>query len=149
MIELFINHFQQNSVQFDYVVGIEARGFVLGSAIAYALGKGFIPIRKPGKLPAQVMSEDYQLEYRSDSLEIHQDAIGTGDRVILVDDLLATGGTVLAAASLIKRLGGIIQECTFLINLPDLGGYQRLKSHGHSIFFLTEFVETEMVSVNS
>lgn len=138
-INQFVNRFEHPEYQFDYVIGIEARGFVIGSAIAYALGKGFIPIRKPGKLPAKIISEHYQLEYSTDSLEIHQDAINPGDRVILIDDLLATGGTALAAASLIKQLGGEIIECAFLINLPALGGHQRLRAQNHSVYFLAEY----------
>ncbi len=110
----------------DYVVGIEARGFILGGAIAHELGLGFLPIRKKGKLPGKVIGRDYQLEYGVDTIEIHADAISTGDRILLIDDLIATGGTAEAAIDLIKASGGDVVAAAFVINLPDLGGAQRL-----------------------
>lgn len=110
----------------DVIVGPEARGFVFGSAVAYALGAGFVPIRKPGKLPAQVEKYEYQLEYGSDVLEIHKDAIGKGMKVAIVDDLLATGGTVKAGIDLIESLGGEVVECIFLIELEELRGREKL-----------------------
>jgi len=111
------------------VAGIDARGFILGGIIAHALGAGFIPIRKKGKLPAAVYREEYDLEYGTDMLEIHQDAIEPGEKVLLHDDLLATGGTSLAAAHLIERCGGEIVQVSFIIELPALGGRAKLSSY--------------------
>jgi adenine phosphoribosyltransferase len=121
----------------DLVVGIEARGFILGGAVAHGLGRGFIPIRKKGKLPAKVIGEDYTLEYGVDTMEVHADAIKTGDRVLLVDDLIATGGTADAAVRLIRRSGGVVVAATFIIDLPDLGGSKKVADHGvevHTLF---------------
>lgn len=113
----------------DLVVGPEARGFIMGSAVAYELGTGFVPVRKPGKLPADVEKYEYQLEYGMDALEIHRDAIKRGQRVIIVDDLLATGGTVSATAHLVESLGGLVEAFVFLIELTELGGRKRLKDY--------------------
>jgi adenine phosphoribosyltransferase len=124
---------------FDTIVGIESRGFIIGSALAYTLGKGFIPIRKKGKLPAEVVSQEYDLEYGTDRIEIHKDALKKGERVILVDDLLATGGTALASAALIEKLGGVVVEMAFVVDLPDLGGRKKLMNKGYKVFALTEF----------
>lgn len=123
----------------DYVVGIEARGFILGGAVAHSLGRGFIPIRKKGKLPSKVIGEDYVLEYGVDTMEIHADAIRPGDRVLLVDDLVATGGTAEAAIRLIRRSGGEVVAATFIIDLPDLGGSAKLGSHGIEVHTLFSF----------
>lgn len=121
------------------VVGIEARGFIIGAPLAYALGVGFVPVRKPGKLPGKTIGHDYELEYGSDRLEIHVDAIREGERVLLVDDLLATGGTAEAAARLIQQVGGLVEECAFIVDLPDLGGRKRLEGQNLPIFTLCEF----------
>lgn len=110
----------------DKVAAIESRGFIFGSVLAIRLGTGFVPLRKPGKLPWRTVSESYSLEYGEASLEMHTDAIGTGERVVIIDDLLATGGTAAAAASLIERQGGIIEEMAFVIELADLGGSEKL-----------------------
>jgi adenine phosphoribosyltransferase len=107
---------------FDVVVGVESRGFILGSAMAYQLGVGFVPVRKPGKLPAAVHAVDYQLEYGLDSLEIHQDALDPGHRVLVVDDLLATGGTAAATIGLVEAAGGTVAGTCVLVELVDLGG---------------------------
>ncbi len=123
----------------DKVVGIESRGFILAAPLAYALGKGFVPIRKQGKLPAETIGHDYELEYGTDRIEIHTDAIEKGEKVLLVDDLIATGGTAEAACKLIGKMGGRIIECCFIIDLPDLGGRARLEKHGHNVFALCEF----------
>lgn len=123
----------------DKVSGIESRGFIVGAALAFQLGLGFVPIRKKGKLPAQTVGHDYELEYGTDRIEIHVDAIDPGDRVLLVDDLLATGGTAEAAVKLIGSMGGTIVECCFVIDLPDLGGRQRLMARGQKVFALCEF----------
>lgn len=125
----------------DMVAGIEARGFILGSALAFALGKGFVPIRKRGKLPGRTLSAQYSLEYGVDSIEIHTDAIEAGQRVLLVDDLIATGGTALGAVELIEQSCGIVQECCFLVDLPDLGGAERLRARGLPLYALTCFEE--------
>lgn len=123
----------------DKVVGIESRGFIIGSAVAFQLGIGFVPIRKKGKLPAETIGQDYELEYGTDRVEIHVDAIGKGEKVLLVDDLVATGGTAEAAAALIEEAGGQIVECCFVIDLPDLGGRKRLEAKGYKVFTLCEF----------
>jgi adenine phosphoribosyltransferase len=123
----------------DRVTGIEARGFIVGSALAYQLGVGFVPIRKKGKLPAETVGHDYDLEYGTDRIEMHADAVSQGERVLLVDDLIATGGTAEAACKLIEGMGGKVVECSFVIDLPDLGGRARLQKHGHKVFALCEF----------
>tara|TARA_R110000824_G_scaffold390760_7_gene587733 strand:+ start:35689 stop:36216 length:528 start_codon:yes stop_codon:yes gene_type:complete len=114
--------------QFDVVAGIEARGFILGGAVAHQLGKGFIPVRKKGKLPFETMSQEYDLEYGTDVVEIHTDAIEKDARVLLIDDLIATGGTAEAAVKLITRAGGNVMAASFVIELPDLGGRERLEA---------------------
>jgi adenine phosphoribosyltransferase len=113
----------------DLVVGIESRGFIFGSAVADRLGVGFAPVRKPGKLPSKTVRATYDLEYGSDSLEMHHDAVGSGQRVLIVDDLLATGGTARATADLVRKLGGDVQALAFLIELVALNGRQRLTDH--------------------
>ena len=123
----------------DKIAGIEARGFIVGAPLAYLLGVGFVPIRKQGKLPSETIGHDYELEYGIDRIEMHTDAIEAGDQVLLVDDLVATGGTAEAATHLISQMGGQIIECAFVIDLPDLGGKKRLEKLGHSVFSLTEF----------
>ncbi|MDD4930005.1 MAG: adenine phosphoribosyltransferase [Gallionella sp.] len=126
-------------VRIDKVAGIESRGFIVGTPVAYELERGFVPIRKRGKLPAETVGRDYQLEYGSDRIEIHVDAIQKGDRVLLVDDLIATGGTAEAAVRLIEDMGGIVVECCFVIDLPDIGGRARLEKMGQKVFALCEF----------
>ena len=126
-------------MEIDKVIGIEARGFIVGAPLAYALGKGFVPIRKKGKLPAETIGHDYELEYGADRIEIHADSITPGERVLLVDDLIATGGTAEAATILIEKIGGKIVECCFVIDLPDIGGRKRLEKKGYSVFALCEF----------
>jgi adenine phosphoribosyltransferase len=123
----------------DKVAGIEARGFILGGAVAHHLGAGFVPIRKKGKLPAEVVGHDYQLEYGTDRIEMHSDAIQPGERVLLVDDLIATGGTAEAAVRLIELVGGELVAACFVIDLPDLGGRKLLESRGRPVFTLMEF----------
>ncbi|MFD2166315.1 adenine phosphoribosyltransferase [Thalassotalea euphylliae] len=111
---------------FTKVVGTEARGFLFGAPLALALGVGFVPVRKPGKLPRETYAQDYELEYGTDTLEIHQDALTADDNVLIVDDLLATGGTIEATTKLIRRVGATTSEAAFIISLPDLGGEKRL-----------------------
>jgi adenine phosphoribosyltransferase len=126
-------------VKIDKIAGIESRGFIIGAPLAYALGKGFIPIRKKGKLPAETIGHDYELEYGTDRIEIHTDAIAPGEKILLADDLIATGGTAEAACKLIEKMGGQVVECCFIIDLPDIGGRARLEKHGHKVFALCEF----------
>jgi adenine phosphoribosyltransferase len=123
-IDLFVERFIARGI--DVVVGIEARGYILGAPIAYAIGAGFIPVRKPGKLPHEKLTEEYALEYGTNSLEIHADAIGQGDRVLVVDDLLATGGTASATRRLLERLGAEVTAFAFLIELDGLRGREAL-----------------------
>jgi adenine phosphoribosyltransferase len=123
----------------DVVVGLEARGFILGGAIAHQLGTGFVPIRKKGKLPGTTISQDYKLEYGEAIVEIHDDAIRAGQTVLVVDDLLATGGTAEAGITLVERLGGVIAGCAFIIDLPDLGGRKRLEAMGMEVHALCAF----------
>jgi adenine phosphoribosyltransferase len=121
------------------IVGTESRGFIFGAPLAYALGISFVPVRKPGKLPRERISQSYQLEYGEDALELHADAISAGDKVLLVDDLLATGGTIDATAKLVRQLGGIVDDAAFVISLPELGGVLRLQQAGLNILSLVEY----------
>ena len=127
------------ALEFDRVVGIESRGFIVGAALAYALGKGFVPLRKPGKLPAATVGCDYTLEYGTDRLEMHVDAVSRGNRVLLVDDLLATGGTAQAGIGLLESVGAVVVECCFVIDLPEVGGRARLEARGYPVFALCAF----------
>lgn len=121
------------------VVGIEARGFVFGAALAHQLGAGFVPVRKPGKLPGPRYGVDYALEYGTDRLEIHEDALEQSDRVLVADDLIATGGTALAAIDLVRRSGAEVLEACFLVDLPELGGAKRVEAAGVKTFSLIDF----------
>ena len=125
--------------QIDLVAGIEARGFILGGAVAHQLGKGFIPVRKKGKLPWETIGQEYQLEYGTDAVEIHKDAIFSGANVLLVDDLIATGGTAEAAVKLIGRTGGNVLGASFVIELPELGGRARLEAMDIEVLSLCSF----------
>jgi adenine phosphoribosyltransferase len=127
----------------DKVVGIEARGFIFGAAIAHAIGAGFVPIRKPGKLPAESIGHDYALEYGTNRIEVHVDGLVKGERVVVIDDLLATGGTALAALSLVERCGATVTECAFLIELLDLPGRKRIEERGTRVHALCGFTEDE------
>ncbi len=139
VIDSMTQRYITSDVEFDTIVGIESRGFIIGGALSYTLGKGFIPIRKKGKLPADTIEHEYALEYGTDIIEIHKDALKSGERVLLVDDLLATGGTALASAALIEKLGAKVAEMAFIVDLPDIGGHQKLIDKGYSVFTLTEF----------
>jgi adenine phosphoribosyltransferase len=125
--------------QIDKVVGLEARGFILGGAIAHQLSKGFVPIRKKGKLPAATIAEEYKLEYGEAVVEIHDDALAAGEKVLIVDDLLATGGTCEAGIKLCERLGAEVIGCAFIVDLPDLGGRKKLEAMGMDVHALCEY----------
>jgi adenine phosphoribosyltransferase len=134
-VDLLEEHYRGSGI--GMVVGVESRGFILGGALASRLGAGFVPIRKPGKLPAPAIHETYELEYGTDTVEVHADAISPGERILMHDDLLATGGTMRAACRLVERLGGSIVGVSFLIELPALKG--RLCLAGHDVFSLLSF----------
>ncbi len=123
----------------DKVVGLEARGFILGGAIAHQLSVGFVPIRKKGKLPGQTIAQDYTLEYGTATMEVHDDALQAGEKILLVDDLLATGGTAEAGIKLVERLGGEVVGCAFVVDLPDLGGRKKLEALGMNVHALCAF----------
>ena len=123
----------------DKVVGLEARGFIIGGAVAHQLSTGFVPIRKKGKLPGAVISEAYQLEYGEAVMEVHDDALKPGERVLIVDDLLATGGTAGAGVTLCRRLGAEVMGCAFIVDLPELGGRQHLQQLGIPLHVICEF----------
>jgi adenine phosphoribosyltransferase len=128
-----------SGTRIDRVAGLEARGFILGGAVAHQLSAGFVPIRKKGKLPGKTIAQAYNLEYGAAVMEIHDDAIQPGERVLLVDDLLATGGTAQAGIQLIEKLGGQVVGCAFVIDLPDLGGRARLEGMGQTVHALCDF----------
>ncbi len=126
-------------VRIDKVAGIEARGFILGGAVAHQLSTGFVPVRKKGKLPHTVIGEDYDLEYGKDRVEIHADAVTRGEHVLLIDDLIATGGTAFAAIKLLERAGANVVGCSFVIDLPDLGGADKIRAIGKNVQTLVAF----------
>ena len=132
---IFYNRYADQNV--DKIVGIDARGFLFGSVLAYKLDVGFIPIRKKGKLPYKTIGESYTLEYGEETVEIHEDAFSRGERVVIIDDLMATGGTIAAAASLVQKLGAEIIECAFVLELPDLKGREKLGNQ--KVFSIVEF----------
>ncbi|MEK7213250.1 MAG: adenine phosphoribosyltransferase [Patescibacteria group bacterium] len=136
-IDLLAERYQKEGI--EVVAGIESRGFIFGAVLAHRLGVGFVPIRKAGKLPGEKILQEYALEYGTDKIEIHKDAFTAGARVLLVDDLIATGGTALAACQLVEKAGGKIIECAFIIDLSDLGGKKNLEKFGHKVFNLVEF----------
>ena len=137
VIDELVNIYKDQNI--EAVAGIESRGFLFGYPLAIKLGVPFILIRKQGKLPYKKISYDYDLEYGSDRIEIHHDAISHGEKILIIDDLLATGGTALAAATLVKKMGGEVMECAFLVDLPDIGGRERLEKAGLPVFALCEF----------
>lgn len=137
LIDVFVHRYMAQRP--DYVAGLDARGFILGSILAYELNIGFIPIRKKGKLPYQTVAEEYELEYGSATVEIHADACGPGDRVLLIDDLVATGGTMLAGKKLLERLGATVIEGAAIVDLPELGGSKLIRDAGLDLFLLCSF----------
>jgi adenine phosphoribosyltransferase len=137
MIEQFNQKF--NNIDIDYVGGIDARGFIIGAALALTREIGFVPVRKKGKLPYDTVSEDYALEYGTATLELHTDAVSTGSKVLIVDDLIATGGTSIAAVNLFRRLNADVVGCAFLVDLPDLGGAHKLREIDVNVTSLCAF----------
>lgn len=136
-INLLAEHYQH--MGFDKIAGTEARGFIFGAPLAKELGLGFIPVRKSNKLPRAVVRQSYELEYGQDVLELHQDAVHPGEKILLLDDLLATGGTILATASLVRQLGGVVEHAGFVVSLPSLGGAVKLSGSGITTHALCEF----------
>ena len=137
LIDDLVQPFAGNSI--DAVAGIEARGFIIGGAIAHQLSVGFIPVRKQGKLPFDTIGQEYELEYGTDTVEIHTDAVTSGQKVLVVDDLIATGGTAIATVSLLRQAGADIVGASFVVDLPDLGGRKRLEAEDVSVLTLVEF----------
>ncbi len=140
-IDMLAEEFKGEKV--DTVVGIEARGFIFAPALAYHMGAGFVPVRKPRKLPAECASISYDLEYGQDTLQMHRDAVGQGHRVIIADDLLATGGTARAALALLERLHARVVGCAFVIDLPEVGGRAKLERAGYEVHALCSYVDAE------
>ena len=137
LVDLFVHQYMD--ARLDLIAGIDARGFILGAVIAYELNLGFVPIRKKGKLPHVTLSEDYELEYGTGTVEIHADACRQGDRALLIDDLIATGGTMLAGIRLLERLGARVAACAAIVDLPELGGSARLAAAGYAPLTVCEF----------
>jgi adenine phosphoribosyltransferase len=139
LIDAFVHRYMDASLRPDVVAGLDARGFILGAVVAYELNLGFVPIRKKGKLPFTTVEETYELEYGSATVELHTDAVRTGDRVLLIDDLIATGGTMMAGKKLLERLGAQVMEGAAIVDLPELGGSARLRAAGLPLFTLIDF----------
>jgi adenine phosphoribosyltransferase len=137
LIDAFVHRYFD--VKPDAIAGLDARGFIIGSVVAYELNVGFVPIRKKGKLPFTTVAESYELEYGSATVEMHTDAVQPGHRVVLIDDLIATGGTMMAGARLLERLGATVIEGAAIVDLPELGGARRLRDTGLSLFTLVEY----------
>ena len=139
LIDAFVHRYMDGDLRPDVVAGLDARGFILGAVVAYELNLGFVPIRKKGKLPFTTVTETYELEYGSATVELHADAVQPGDRVLLLDDLIATGGTMMAGRKLLERLGATVIEGAAIVDLPELGGSQRLRDSGLPLFTLVDF----------
>ncbi|OOG53366.1 adenine phosphoribosyltransferase [Polaromonas sp. C04] len=139
LIEAFVQRYRDAALHVDVVAGLDARGFILGSVVAYQLGVGFVPIRKKGKLPFTTVEETYELEYGSATVELHTDAVKAGDRVLLMDDLIATGGTMMAGKKLLEKLGAHVIEGAAIVDLPELGGSAKLRASGMPLFTLLDF----------
>jgi adenine phosphoribosyltransferase len=139
LIDAFVHRYMDPALRPDVVAGLDARGFIIGSVIAYELGVGFVPIRKKGRLPFTTIEETYELEYGSATVELHTDAVKPGQRVLLIDDLIATGGTMMAGKKLLEKLGATVMEGAAIVNLPELGGALKLQTAGLSLFTLIDF----------
>jgi adenine phosphoribosyltransferase len=139
LIDAFVHRYMDPALRPDVVAGLDARGFILGSVIAYELGLGFVPIRKKGKLPFTTVEETYELEYGSATVELHTDAVQPGQRVLLIDDLIATGGTMMAGKKLLEKLGATVMEGAAIVDLPELGGSEKLRQAGLKLFTLVAF----------
>jgi len=139
LIDAFVHRYMDPALRPTVVAGLDARGFILGSVVAYELGLGFVPIRKKGKLPFTTVEETYELEYGSATVELHTDAVKAGDRVLLIDDLIATGGTMMAGKKLLEKLGATVTEGAAIVDLPELGGSQRLQDTGLKLFTLVAY----------
>lgn len=139
LIDAFIHRYMDPSIRPDVVAGLDARGFILGAVVAYELNVGFVPIRKKGKLPFTTVEETYELEYGSATVELHTDAVKPGDRVLLIDDLIATGGTMMAGMKLLEKLGAQVIEGAAIVDLPELGGSDKLRASGLALFTLLDF----------
>ena len=139
LIDAFVHRYMDPHLRPDVVAGLDASGFIVGSVLAYELNVGFVPVRKKGKLPFTTVEETYELEYGSATVELHTDAVKQGDRVLLVDDLIATGGTMLAGKRLLEKLGATVMEGAAIVDLPELGGSQRLRDSGLALFTLVDF----------
>lgn len=139
LIDAFVHRYMDPALRPDVVAGLDARGFILGAVIAYELNVGFVPIRKKGKLPFATVEETYALEYGSATVELHTDAVKSGDRVLLIDDLIATGGTMMAGKKLLEKLGATVTEGAAIVDLPGLGGSDKLKAAGLNLFTLIDF----------
>jgi len=139
LIDAFVHRYMAPGLRPDVVAGLDARGFILGSVVAYELGLGFVPIRKKGKLPFTTVEETYELEYGSATVELHTDAVKPGQRVLLIDDLIATGGTMMAGKKLLEKLGATVIEGAAIVDLPELGGSDRIKASGLKLFTLVSF----------
>lgn len=139
LIDAFVHRYMDPERRPDVVAGLDARGFILGAVVAYELGVGFVPIRKKGKLPFTTVAETYELEYGSATVELHTDAVRPGQRVLLIDDLIATGGTMMAGKKLLEKLGAEVMEGAVIVDLPELGGSDKLRSGGLTLFTLVDF----------
>ncbi len=139
LIDAFARRYRDAALRPDIVAGLDARGFIIGAVLAYELERGFVPIRKKGKLPFTTVAQTYELEYGSATVELHTDAVLPGQRVLLVDDLIATGGTMMAGKILLERLGAIVMEAVAIVELPELGGGERLRETGMPLFTLVQF----------
>jgi adenine phosphoribosyltransferase len=139
LIDAFVHRYMDPALRPDVVAGLDARGFILGSVVAYELNAGFVPIRKKGKLPFSTVAETYELEYGSATVELHTDAVALGQRALLIDDLIATGGTMLAGKKLLEKLGAHVTEGAAIVDLPELGGSARLRASGLPLFTLVDF----------
>jgi adenine phosphoribosyltransferase len=139
LIDVFVHRYMDPALRPTVVAGLDARGFIIGSVLAYELGVGFVPIRKKGKLPFTTVQETYELEYGSATVELHTDAVKPGDRVVLIDDLIATGGTMMAGCRLLEKLGAEVMEGAAIVDLPELGGSDKLRASGLKLFTLLDF----------